>query len=67
MTLWGKPLLDKLTIYQLTKIMSHILIIPNVHYRAQKPATCPYPEPYKSSPSPPILLPYDLILYYPPI
>jgi hypothetical protein len=29
------------------------LLNPKVHYRTHKPATCPYPEPYQSSPYPP--------------
>ena len=34
---------------------------------SQVPATCPYPEPAWSSPSPPIPLPEDPSSYYSPI
>ena len=34
---------------------------------SQIPATCPYPEPARSSPYPHILLPGDPSQYYPPI
>ena len=34
---------------------------------SQVPATCPYPEPDKSSPYCPIPLPEDPSQYYPPI
>jgi len=34
---------------------------------SQVPATCPYPEPARSSPYPHIPLPEDPSYYYPPI
>ena len=34
---------------------------------SQVPATCPYPEPARSSPYPHIPLPEDPFYYYPPI
>ena len=46
--------------------IARILWNPKVHYRIQVPATCPYPEPHRSSPCPDIpLLNINLNIIFP--
>jgi hypothetical protein len=45
MTSWSRFLLEKLTVPQLFKKFPAFYGTPKVHYRIDKRATCPYPEP----------------------
>ena len=59
LTPWSRVLLQKLTGFQLVKKFPVLYGILISLQNSQVPATCPYPEPIRSSPYPHIPLPED--------
>jgi len=49
---WSRTLLEKLTGFQLVKKFPHFMESEGSLPHSQEPATCPYPEPARSSPYP---------------
>jgi hypothetical protein len=52
-TPWSRVLLEKLTGRQLVRNSLHFMEPEGSLPHSKEPSTCPYPEPYQSSPFPP--------------
>jgi hypothetical protein len=63
LTPWGRALLEKLTCFQLMKKFPAFMEPEGSLPPSEVPATCPYPEPARSSPYPHILIPITLIIF----